>query len=327
MEGHIYKRLGEKSVPVPLARIIVALVLVLLAVFSFKTLADKYSSPDAYKHEIEQLDKRKEMTATMSIAAAVASAGVSAIPDDAGTPISEQLAEISRDLGLITGAIILEKYAMTILGTAVFRFILPIALLVLAGCTVAPRSFSMRIPCSMAVSRVLLASLVVWYSVPLGVRTSDMIFATYETTLNDAIETAQAAEELTAKEDSKEEPESGPTLSIEDLNIDSFWELIKGAQSAMASIPSAITGTVDSVVDSVGGKVSVLMAWARVLLTQMTEGFAVLAVTTCIIPILVPLFVFWILKLLFQPSTTMIPALPALPPRPNVGKAGKKSER
>lgn len=123
-------------------RLIATVAFVSLALISFAKLSDRFSSPEAYSHEIEQLDKRKETAATLSVVAAAASAGVTIIPDDVCTPIAQQLAEISKDLGIVTGAVILEKYAMTILGFAVFRFILPLTMLVLAVCAIAPDSSS-----------------------------------------------------------------------------------------------------------------------------------------------------------------------------------------
>jgi hypothetical protein len=64
-------------------------------------------------------------------------------------------------------------------------------------------------------------------------------------------------------------------------------------------------------VNTATGKVAALVAWAKVVLTQITEGFAVMIVTTCVIPILVPLFMYWMVKLLFQPTPMGLPALPS----------------
>ena len=78
----------------------------------------------------------------------------------------------------------------------------------------------------------------------------------------------------------------------------------------MSSIPSALADTVGSVTSPASDKVSVLVAWAKVVLTQITEGFAVLVVTTCIIPLAVPFFMFWLIKLIFQPSAMTTLQLP-----------------
>ena len=287
-----------------IARLVLAVAFAAVALISFAKLADQFSSPEAYSHEIEQRDNRKETAATLSVVAAAASAGVTVIPDDICTPIAQQLAEISKDLGIVTGAVILEKYAMTILGFAVFRFILPLAMLVLAVCAVVPASSPFKDSCVAAVLRVLLASLIIWYSVPLGVRASDMIFDTYEETINNAIENAKLAEELTKQ---KDEASRRSDAAAADRKLEFS---IEGFVDALASIPSAIANVAGSVASSASDKVSVLVAWAKVVLTQITEGFAVLVVTTCIIPLLVPLLMFWLAKLLLQPSSASLPSLP-----------------
>lgn len=286
-------------------RLIAAVVCVVIAFVSFTVLAEHFSSPETYSHEIEQLDKRKETAASMSVVAAAASAGVTIIPDDICTPIAQQLAEVSKDLGLVTGAVILEKYAMTILGFAVFRFIVPFSLLALAAGILMADSSSLKAPCCAAGLRILLASLIVWYSIPLGVRASDMIFETYEETIANAIDNAELAEELTKQKDEDNRSSSENAERRLDFSIEGFVDVL-------SSIPSAITNTVGSVTSSATDKVSVLVAWAKVVLTQITEGFAVLVVTTCIIPLAVPFLMFWFVKLMFQPSAVMPPQLPKL---------------
>lgn len=302
MDNRIEGRIWARRIPLSAVEVIAALALLAAAMFSATVLADKYSSPDAYKHEIEQLDNRKSVTASMSVAAAIASAGASFIPDDTCTPIAQQLAEISKDLGLVTGAIILEKYAMTILGAALFRWILPCALVLGAACAIAPGSFVIKAPIVAAVGRVLLASFLVWYSVPLGVRMSDMILATYETTINDAIADAELASELAQQDaeqsDGDEEPAEDSGISLDNISIEMFVDAISG-------ISSTVAGKLNSAARSAEYKVEVLVAWAKAVLTQLTEGFAVLVVTTCVIPALVPLFMFWLVKLFFQPSSWM----------------------
>lgn len=296
-------------------RLAAALICVVLALVSFTVLAGRYSSQETYSHEIEQLDKRKEAAASMSVVAAAASAGVTLIPDDVCTPIAQQLAEVSKDLGLVTGAVILEKYAMTILGLAVFRFILPLSFLALAASFLAPKTATFKAPCFAAATRILMASLIVWYSIPLGVRASDMVFATYEETIANTIENAELAEELTKQKDEGSRGSGESAGRRIDFSVEGFVD-------ALSSIPSAIADTVGSVTSSASDKVSVLVAWAKVVLTQITEGFAVLVVTTCIIPLAVPFFMFWLIKLIFQPSAMTTLQLPGSTSDPHLLNAG-----
>ncbi len=130
-----------------------------------------------------------------------------------------------------------------------------------------------------------------------------MIFDTYEETINNAIENAKLAEELTKQKDEASRSSDAASDRKLEFSIDGFVD-------ALASIPSAIANVAGSVASSASDKVSVLVGWAKVVLTQITEGFAVLVVTTCIIPLLVPLLMFWLAKLLLQPSSASLPSLP-----------------
>ena len=68
------------------------------------------------------------------------------------------------------------------------------------------------------------------------------------------------------------------------------------------SVSGVVGSAVDTVTSATAGKIEELIAWAKVVLTQITEGFAVMVVTSCVIPILVPLIMVWLAKTFFQPS-------------------------
>ena len=62
----------------------------------------------------------------LTAASAAASAGLSAIPSDAGTPIAEKLIEPAGNFGIILAIVFLEKYLLTIFGTAAFGLLVPV---------------------------------------------------------------------------------------------------------------------------------------------------------------------------------------------------------
>lgn len=74
------------------------------------------------------------------------------------------------------------------------------------------------------------------------------------------------------------------------------------ALDAPENTTGAITSGISKATTAARSGASSLVAWAKVVLTQVTEGFAVLLVTSCVIPIAVPLLAYWFVKIFFQPS-------------------------
>lgn len=296
------------------ARFVVAIVCVALATLSFFVLSNYFSSPDAYSHEIEQLDNTKITATELSIASATASSVVSLIPSDIGTPIANQLAAISKDLALVTGAILLEKYALTILGYALFGCIAPACLIGFAVCSIMNPSSLLRRQLIVSILRVLIASFIIWGSIPFSVKATELILDTYDTTISMAIQDVEAVAGDTGGDGiAKTAPQNAEDSNAVEEEASSGW--------SFGALANAITDTADGIAETLGNaagsvanltedKVSLLIAWAKVVLTQITEGFAVLVVTTCVIPILIPVLMIWLIKLFFQPSFASISALP-----------------
>ena len=84
------------------------------------------------------------------------------------------------------------------------------------------------------------------------------------------------------------------------------------------SVPEAIGSGVSKATSAAMGGAGKLVAWAKVVLTQVTEGFAVLLVTSCVVPVALPLAGYWLLKIFFQPSggSVAVVQLPAAPQEP-----------
>ena len=100
---------------------------ILIAALSFFFLAGILSSPETYSGIIRSIDDKVETVLKLTASSTAASAGITAIPGDAGTPIAEKLADFSEYGILILCVLYAEKYLLSILGSGVFRFIIPIA--------------------------------------------------------------------------------------------------------------------------------------------------------------------------------------------------------
>ena len=235
----------------------VLLSLALLAI-SLTVLRPWLTSVSTYEKYIDALDAKKATVMDLAAASTAASAAITVIPDDIGTPIADKLADLSFYLMLILGTLYLEKYLLTVIGGAATCFLLPLAALMYAAYF---GGLDRRWLPRMA-TRLLLFSLVFLLVIPVGLTVSDMIDETYRDSIQETIALASEVE---------------PAAS-EAEQTQSFWEKITSAASRMVN---GVSDTVD---------------WAKHVLNGYMEAIAVLLVTNCVIPVLVLLFCIWLAR-------------------------------
>ncbi len=207
----------------------------------------------------------------LTAASAAASAGLSAIPSDAGTPIAEKLIEPAGNFGIILAIVFLEKYLLTIFGTAAFGLLVPVGCVlgIIAVMTYGRLTLS-NVMAKRALKLVVLAA-VLLCTIPTSVWVTNTIDKTYHTSLE-----ASAAAEDAAGADEAQQGESGGAGNP----IDSLLGFFQG-------IPDAVASGLASVSDEILGR-----------LNNLIEQFAVMIVTSCLIPVLVLVFYLWMANLL-----------------------------
>ncbi|MDO4182719.1 MAG: hypothetical protein Q4E12_03825 [Coriobacteriia bacterium] len=257
------------------ARWIIAALLVVVAAISFFAVADVVASPDFNQSSINALDEKRNNVMGLIASTAVASTAISAIPDDTGTPIAEKLADVSQNFGLILGAIYLEKYLLTLAPLATFKVLIPLALVGFAFCLLFARwayAPSFRV----LFGKVLVLGVALVLVVPLSVAIAQLVEDTYAVSL----------EETTA-------------------SLDSATDQLEGAGASDSGDSSGnvidwFTNTVTNAVDSVTTSASNLLGTMQNALSDAVEAFAVMVITSCVIPLLVILFFLWLINALFN---------------------------
>ena len=253
--------------------IIIGIVLILVAVLSFTVIYKAFSSQEFIQPRVDYLEGKKTTVMEMSGVAIAASAAITVLPGDVGTPIAEKLADLSKYSLVILSAVFLEKYLLNLLALVAFRMVIPIGLLVMAGCLIVGKQRFFRLGFRLALCGVLVFSVI-----PVSVLVSKNIEATYASTLNQTIETA--------KEDTQEIQDNSENQTI----LEKFINSVKGGAKA-------ITEKFEKT------------------LTNMIEAFAVMIVTSVLIPVLVYLLIWWIVRMLL--SVEIMPIAIALPdPKP-----------
>lgn len=246
--------------------ITLAVFLAIVIVLSCTVIGKKASDPATYSHTIEVLDKNRTTVLVLSAASAGASAAVSALPEDICSSISEELSEFTTWFTMILGFIFLEKYLLTLLGTAACYILIPIGCgLLLINCFF-PKGTLQSLGTKLAIF-----GFVCIFAVPTSVWVSDQIHVTYEKSIELTVQSANAVSENLVGDMVNENSES--------------TTIIDEAKAVLDDITNSVAGVIEQF---------------KNVLNRFIEAAAVMIVTTCIIPILVILFFLWVVKTLFN---------------------------
>lgn len=242
-----------------LKKALVAVILICTALASFFLVGDRTMKPEAHATTIASLDDKAQTVLKLTATSTVASACISAIPDDTATPIAEKLADFTEDFLLILCVLYAEKYLVTIIGAGAFKVLIPVACVLFGVGLFWKPEVMKRLALKFAIF-----GLAIFITIPLSIRVSDMIYANYSDSID---ETITAAEEFT--DNTTELPEN------EDEK-----------EGLVSSILSRISATASGLADK-----------AADLLKNFVESLAVLIVTSCVIPVLVLVFFVWLIKM------------------------------
>ena len=194
--------------------IVSILIPLLCALLSFCVIA-KYTSSPTMKinaHAIQSLDDKKTTALELTAAATAASAAITLIPGDAGTPIADKLADLSSYFLIVVCAIYLEKYLVTITGLAAFKLLIPIGCILLSLCFGFKKDLGRTIAC-----KLVLFGLAVYLVVPVSVRVADLMDAQTNPTLAPYAKTGEVHFRVTARACSEEAAEKLMEPMIEEM--------------------------------------------------------------------------------------------------------------
>lgn len=238
------------------SKVVIIVSLIAIALVAFFPVADRLSAPERYEVYRASIDDKTETVLKLMAASTVTSAGLSAIPGDTATPIAEKLADFSEYFLLILCVLYAEKYLLCIIPLGVFRVLFPLT----CGLFIAGRIWNPRLLDRQG-WRLLLASIALLLVIPLSIRTSDLIYATYQQSIDSTIASAEEFSDETA------------TLAeAEDTGM-------------LSSLLNKLSETKESLTER-----------ASAVLNRFVESLAVMIVTSCVIPILVLLFFLWLAK-------------------------------
>ena len=244
------------------AAVIIPILVALLSIFLLTRIA---TSSAIHQTSIDALQHKQDTVLELTATSTAASAAITLLPGDTATPIAEILADFITHFMVVLCAIFLEKYLLTITGYAAFRILIPAACLCYILSVFLKRNLFVQL-----CKRLTIFAIAIVLVIPASVGISNMIEATYETSIQTTIANAKDAAASVSSEDQSaaEEEDSG------------FWD------GLLSKVTDGISGAVSKAVEKLSG-----------VLNGFIEALAVMIVTSCVIPILVMLFFLWLIRI------------------------------
>ena len=245
--------------------------LVVLALLSGFVARPHFADTKTWDSTIEVIDQKKGNVLALTTSCVALSAGITALPGDTGTPVAEQLAQLSGNLGIVLAVLYLEKYLLTILWSVGLGILIPFALVLFAASLGIHGRWSTSAVLRRVATRVLVVAMIGMALVPASVWVSQKVDETYQVSIEQAEQKATSAVDASS---SKSEKKSKVKT---DKNV--LEQLTEGASSLLTSVTDSAKSMTDEVVQQV---------------TDLIEGVIVMIVTSCVIPLLVLAAFLWL---------------------------------
>ena len=239
---------------------ILAGVFLLAALLSIAIPGRVLSKPESYAGSVQELNDAKLGVEKLAASAAAASAAITLMPGDFGTPIADKLADLSGYFLIILCAIYVEKFLVSVAGIVAFDVLVPIGCILLAiGVLTAAET-------KRAAIRMISLGLILALLVPVSLSISQLVEKQYADEINQTIEEANRnTDDIRGTADRSDD--------------ESIW----------SEFTAKIRGGSDT-----------LMKKMELILSSFIDAIAVYIVTTCVIPVAVLILGFWLIKSIFR---------------------------
>ncbi len=206
-------------------------ILLIVMLFSL-ILSIPMSNVRVHASTIRKIDKQKDQAVALNVALTVTSTVVSAIPDDAGTPIAQELSDLSTPVMIASGVLYLEKYLLTMLYLVGFAILLP------GFCLINAISILTRKP---SLCKLANRFLVVFFAFVLLIPTSVAVTGKIEDTFSESIEaTYNAVNGLVATEEDDEKEKGSAIANFFKNIVDNVEQTINLAKETLSVMIDAV---------------------------------------------------------------------------------------
>lgn len=286
---------------------ITAIILLLIAVLSVTVVGKYASAPENHQKTIASLDEKKQIVMELTAASTVTSALITLLPGDTATPIAEKMADVSGYLLIVLCVIYLEKYLVTITGYVAFTYLIPIA----CGLWILNLIFENATVRKLA-EKLAVFGIAIFLVVPASVKISDLIGDTYQAQIQETIDEAKntqnvlentGAESSTTGTETEKSTENTAKTDTESATQDSTDGIFGYGSNILDMAKDALSNakeTVTNAVENVAISSEELVEKVENSLNHFIEAVAVMIITSCVIPMLVLLLFFWMVKIVLD---------------------------
>jgi hypothetical protein len=259
-------------------------------------LSGHVSSP-RYRAELQKsLDEKRNNAFAAAGVSTGMSVVVSLLPGDAGTAISQKLADIAGFFMLVTGVILLEKILLALSGLLVFTYVIPLSLVLLLTCIwldgTGEKGRVRKQIAFVLFFKCFTFGILLFFAIPASIMVSNMVETTFLAkeqeeiqqipTLGSRITAEIAADveqiQIDLENNAAEAPERG------------FFDISGKAADAFGKFKDSAL----KLFDRAKGIAKSALEKTQKMVESLLNSLVVMVITTCIIPLLTTLG-FWIL--------------------------------
>ena len=258
------KSLTKPQITDLIIRIFLVLLALAIIVASWTVGAKWLTDPNTYSNTIESIDQKKSTVLGVSAAIAGSATLLAAVPEDATTPLADELMDLSSYLVIVVCVLVLEKSLLTVFGALCCYFLIPLACLLAVIFIVTRKSSFAEWAGKIAIFAVILLILV-----PGAMKLSDYIYEVNQISIEQSVE--EIVEPEVIEETPAEEQEDLPWYKKLWNNVTVAVE--KTAEEAIAKGKEALNKFIDAV--------------------------SLFVIAYCAVPIIILLIFLWVIKYIF----------------------------
>lgn len=248
-------------------KIIAIILLVVIAIISMFPLSEKAKTEENYTEITQSISEKEQRVLGVTLGATALSTALAAIPGDVTTPIAGHVLDLSQYLIIVLVVLELEELLLPVLGFVAFKYIIPIAILLLVVSIIIKKEWLAQLGVKMVVFGLVLA-----FIIPISIDVSDVLYETKRETIEKTL------------------------ASIESIDINEGNSKIISGKFKITEIGEYISKIEDNIKNSTKNVTEKVSGYAE----SYIDAAVVLLVTCAIIPVGVVFVLIGLMKLLFN---------------------------
>lgn len=248
------------------------LALIILIFLSILVVSPWARSPRTLEPVTRILHQSKDQTTALNLTVTITSTAITLLPDDAATPIANEISQLSDPLMLSLCALYLMEYTLPFLEQLAFTYLVPIGLGCLALSLYVRKNSLQRLGWKLILAAIICAGLV-----PLSAQLINSIYVVFDGSIN------------------------ATKAKIDDIH-NAFSQMLG----------EGTNGDVLKLIENFAKGVGSLLDFLKSALGLLIDAVATLVITSCVIPLATTAVAIWGIKSIIAYPTHPTPILPPI---------------